>query len=74
VATHFNVIPALAGRVPTRSGHALVENPLPRDSAKLSESLVTGTYRDPKTLYKPMINAFSRAIAKYTEGESDEKV
>ena len=24
VATHFNVIPALAGRVSTRSGHALV--------------------------------------------------
>jgi hypothetical protein len=24
VATDFNVIPALAGRVPTRSGHTLV--------------------------------------------------
>jgi hypothetical protein len=37
------------------------------------ESLFTGTYRDPEKLYKPMIDAFSRVIAKHTEGEGDEK-
>ena len=37
------------------------------------ESLFTGTYRDPEKLYKPMIDAFSRVIAKHTGGEDDEK-
>jgi hypothetical protein len=38
------------------------------------ESLFRATYRDPEKLYQPMIDALSRAIAKHTEGESDEKV
>ena len=29
------------------------------------ESLFTGTYRDPDKLYRPMIEAFKRAIASY---------
>jgi hypothetical protein len=29
------------------------------------ESLFTGTYRSPNKLYKPMIDAFDRVIAKY---------
>jgi hypothetical protein len=31
------------------------------------ESLFTGTYRDPDKLYKPMIDAFDRVIAKHRE-------
>ena len=38
------------------------------------ESLFAGTYRDPEKLYKPMIDAFSRVIAKHVEGESDERM
>jgi hypothetical protein len=34
------------------------------------ESLFTGTYHNPDKLYKPMIDAFNRAITKYMEGES----
>jgi hypothetical protein len=37
------------------------------------EPLFTGTYRDPEKLYKPMIDAFSRGIAKRTKSELDEK-
>ena len=32
------------------------------------EGLFTRTYRDPDRLYKPMIDAFERAIVKYVEG------
>jgi hypothetical protein len=38
------------------------------------ESLFTGTHHDPVKLYKPMINAFNRAMAKHMEGESDKKL
>jgi hypothetical protein len=38
------------------------------------EGLFTGTYRDPDKLYKPMIDAFNRAIARCTESELDERV
>jgi len=38
------------------------------------EGLFTGTYRDPDKLYRPIIDAFDRAIAKYMEGESDEEM
>jgi hypothetical protein len=38
------------------------------------EGLFTRTYRDPDKLYRPIIDAFDRAIAKYIKGELDEKV
>jgi hypothetical protein len=37
------------------------------------ESLFTGTYLDPEKLYKPIIDAFNRAMARYMESELDEK-
>ncbi len=37
------------------------------------ESFFTGTYRDSEKLYKPMVDAFNAAIARYTASELDEK-
>jgi hypothetical protein len=37
------------------------------------ERLFTGTYRDPDKLYKLIIDAFNRAIARCTESELDER-
>jgi hypothetical protein len=44
------------------------------ERGRYREGLFTGTYWDPDKLYRPMIDTSDRAVAKYMEGESNEKV